>query len=102
VSEGIASVFLRTCFLQAVPLLVRSVLKTQLEDEVEHARIGWAHHASLSECEKRDVSRALPDLLRVAKNAWLSTETPSSRPLGHGSLSRADLEAVVATRSEGS
>jgi hypothetical protein len=75
--------------------LVRSVLKSQLEDEIEHARIGWAHLATSSAREKHEVSRAMPDLLRVAKNAWLSTETPSSRPLGHGSLSRADLEAVV-------
>lgn len=95
ISEGIASVFLRTCFLQAVPPLVRSVLKSQLEDEIEHARIGWAHLATSSDDEKREVSRAIPDLLRVAENAWLSTETPRSRPLGHGSLSRADLEAVV-------
>jgi hypothetical protein len=95
ISEGIASVFLRTCFVQAVPPLVRSVLKSQLEDEIEHARIGWAHLATASDGEKREVSRAVPDLLRVAKNAWLATETPPSRPLGHGSLSRTDLEAVV-------
>lgn len=57
---------------------------------MNHARIGWAHLASagVSDVERRDVSRALPILVRLARAAWTASSgaTPDAA-LGHGSVS---------------
>lgn len=95
ISESIATAFLRVCLAQAESASVRSALRSILEDEIGHARLGWAYLATLAEEEKREVGRAIPALIRTGRDAWLATETPPDRPRGHGSLSRADLESVV-------
>ncbi len=93
ISEGIATAFLRACLKQAAGEPVRSALRAMLEDEIHHARIGWAHLATLAQPERREVDRALPALLRLARTTWLATD--SSAPRGHGALSSSDLQAVV-------
>jgi hypothetical protein len=52
--------------------LASAVLRELLADDVQHARIGWAHLASPSvdTGAKRHVSSALPTLLRLSYEVW--------------------------------
>ena len=73
---------------------MRHALRSFLADEIRHARLGWAHlqSADVSPDERREVGRALPILVRMAREAWTTT-TPLDTPAaaGHGWLDVARL-----------
>jgi hypothetical protein len=95
-NESVAMVFLRTCLEQAQSELVRLALRELMREEVDHARIGWAHLASpeVSDAERAVVSQELPRLIGEIRRAWL-TDNPSHVPVGHGCLARAGIESVL-------
>lgn len=97
ISETIASAFVEACLAASEGEMLRDVHGRHLADEVRHARIGWAHLATLSLDERGAVAARLPELLRVQVLAWESriAELPEHGVPGHGYPPRADLIATV-------
>lgn len=95
-NESIAMVFLRTCLAQAEHELVRLALRELMREEVDHARLGWAHLSSdaVTEADRAAVARAVPGFVADMRTLWLDG-APAEVPRGHGVLERADLERVV-------
>jgi hypothetical protein len=90
ISETVAVEFLRTCRAAAHGTTVQRALRLLLRDEMNHARVGWAHLASsqVGERERREVGAALPVLARIARAAWTkSPGPPAAEATGHGWLS---------------
>ena len=74
VNETLATVCLRSGLKQAQSSTAREATRQLLEDDLNHARIGWAHLASarVTANQKRHVSAALPTLLRLGRDCWLN------------------------------
>src|SRR5688500_3626515 len=72
ISETIASAFVDACLAECASDALRDVHGRHLADEVRHARIGWAHLASLTSEERGAIASRLPELLRVQVTAWES------------------------------
>ena len=97
-NETIAGAYLRACQNDARGPLVRAALRELLRDEIDHARLGWAHLASphLSKTARRHVAAAIPNLLQSCRSLWLDekrTERPT--PSGHGCVPNAALPRIV-------
>ena len=71
-NETTASAFLERCHAGARTRPVRFVLKALMADDIDHARIGWAHLASprLSLDRRREVGAWLPSLIRANARVW--------------------------------
>ena len=71
-NETTASAFLERCHDGAKSSPVRFVLKALLADDIDHARIGWAHLASprLSPNHRAAVGAWLPALIRANAQMW--------------------------------
>jgi len=97
ISETIASAFVEACLLECEGDMLRDLHGSHLADEVRHARIGWAHVASLSREERAAIAERLPELVRVQILAWESRigELPEDGVPGHGYPPRAKLIATV-------
>jgi hypothetical protein len=95
-NESVAMVFLRTCLDAAESDLVRVALRELMREEVDHARIGWAHLAcsEVSDAERSAVGRALPRLMTETRRLW-SSDNPAEVPSGHGCLSASEIERVL-------
>jgi len=86
-SETVSAELLRQLRAEASGVRTRYVLRHLLKDEIEHARLGWAHVATLDEPTRHQLSIALPMLVRLAREAWTAPSlVPSGLPLGHGWL----------------
>lgn len=74
VNETLATICLREGMRVAVSPTARFATQQLLRDDLNHARIGWAHLASrhVDPSEKEHVGRALPTLLRLGRDVWLS------------------------------
>lgn len=98
-SETIGSAVLKTLLDEARGSVARAALRELLRDEIDHARIGYAHLSSgfVSDAHKEHVRRALPILLDLTRRAWLaeSDSTPESVPNGHGCVSHSAVRSVV-------
>ena len=97
ISETIASAFVEACLADCAGEMLREVHGRHLADEIRHARIGWAHLASLGMDERGELASRLPELLRVQVLAWESriAELPEHGVPGHGYPPRALLVRVV-------
>lgn len=97
ISETIASAFVEACLADCAGEALRDVHGRHLADEVRHARIGWAHLASLGLDERGAIASRLPELLRVQLTAWEEriAELPELGVPGHGYPPRAVLLQVV-------
>lgn len=102
-NETVAAAYLRECLKQAVSPLIQETIKNLLQDEVDHARIGWAHLASsrVGPGERAAIARALPSLLDLIYRGWLGRRTHESVPVGHGSLGAEDNGRVVREAMDG-
>ncbi len=96
-NESVAVVFLRSCLDQAENGLVRLALRELMGEEVDHARVGWAHLASpaVTDRERAAVGRAVPGLIAELEKVWLANNTDEV-PRGHGTLTANETEKVVA------
>src|SRR5205085_5848369 len=82
INESIACAFLEACLDDAAGPLVRAIHREHLTDEIEHARVGWAHFASraVDTATRREVARWLPRLCEAnllnwkSRFAWLPAE----------------------------
>jgi hypothetical protein len=97
INETVAAELLRECREEARGRVARRALRLLLRDEIDHARIGWAHLASaeVTPQERREVGRALPVLIRIAREAWnRGSPTTSDAATGHGWVSDARVAAI--------
>ncbi|MGE0398471.1 MAG: hypothetical protein AB7T06_17325 [Kofleriaceae bacterium] len=98
IGETIATAFVEACHAacDAWPEL-RELHGRHLADEIHHARVGWAHLASLSLDERRHIATHLPQLLRAQVRTWEERIAllPEHGIHGHGYPPRAALIAIV-------
>jgi hypothetical protein len=97
-SEAIGSAMLKTLLDEATSSVVRSALRELLKDEIDHARIGYAHLASglVSANHKEHVRRAIPTLVDLTRRTWLVSDgLPPDPPRGHGGLARDAVPALL-------
>lgn len=99
INEALATAWLRRCLeLASVPELSASV-RAHLTDEIDHARVGWAHLASsaVSEAERRFMVPLLPELIRVNVVEWTRRENFLSGTAlpAHGQPSASESCAVI-------
>jgi hypothetical protein len=69
-NETFASAFLETSLGCAQTPLARAALRELLSDEVDHARIGWAHLAELSEHQRAELTPWLDSLVYANLKMW--------------------------------
>jgi hypothetical protein len=99
INESIASEWIRSCWQAATAETAVFANREHLKDEIDHARLGWAHFAS--EAIDRDlaqrVARRLPKLVEVNVAEWKKPDEhlPPEGVRAHGHLSREENEAVV-------
>jgi hypothetical protein len=98
IGETIATAFVEACFAEctAWPEL-REVHGLHLADEIHHARVGWAHVASLTDDERARIATRLEEILRAQVLGWEAriATLPEHGVPGHGYPPRAELVAVV-------
>jgi hypothetical protein len=64
-SETFTGVYLTETLAKTTHPVMRAVVESLLEDEIDHGRVGWAHLAAVARVEPLDgLSRALPDMVR--------------------------------------
>jgi hypothetical protein len=105
VNETMACGFLELCLAGATDAHVRSALREILEDEIRHARIGWALLGSrrLTEAHKREVSRHLGAMIAAQLAGWRAqmATLPAAEVPAHGCPSAAAIErAAIRTLRE--
>jgi len=73
VNETLASAWIHACVAASRTRLGLAANRAHLREEIEHARIGWAHLASCMRDEQllAGLRRRLPELLRVNVRQWL-------------------------------
>jgi hypothetical protein len=72
VNETMACSFLELCFAKAVAPLAREGIRQILQDEIRHARVGWAYlgSADVGDAERRLASAWLLPMLRTQWRSW--------------------------------
>jgi hypothetical protein len=90
VNETLATVCLREGLLLCVAPTAKAATQQLLRDDLNHARMGWAHLASphVDAAARHHVARALPTLLRFGYEGWMSEprapfDDPAHGVLGH-------------------
>lgn len=73
INETLASAWLEACRADATAPLARAALRQLLTDDIDHARIGWAHLASSTVTREVRAQLAgwLPRLLEASMLPWL-------------------------------
>ncbi|HEX6763831.1 MAG TPA: hypothetical protein VF103_00100, partial [Polyangiaceae bacterium] len=77
-NETFASAFLETSLAFAKAPLARVAVQELLSDEIDHARLGWAHLGELAESRRRDVVPWLLPMVRANLKMWRDTPRPYS------------------------
>lgn len=77
VGESIAVTWLQECFHLARTPLARAANRLHLREEVDHARVGWAHLSSrrLAPGTKQALGPLLPRLLQLCVENWWAPES---------------------------
>lgn len=99
-NETFASAYLDAARREAETPLARAALRALLEDEVDHARIGWAYLSTLSPALRAAVSDWLLPLVVCNLREWRRLELPQDDALAaHGvppkELALAALDAAA-------
>lgn len=99
VAESVGVAYLSACRADAEGPLARAAIQMITRDDIDHARIGWAHLASdrPSAALREALPRALPALLGAVRRAYFDRcdAMPRSPPPGHGCASPATIRAAV-------
>jgi hypothetical protein len=87
INETIATAFLEASLLRARTPLIRRALRALLRDEVDHARLGWAHLAShwVDGAARTEVQRWLAPMVRAQVEKCLRVPSPDGLA-EHGAL----------------
>lgn len=86
-SEVVATFWLREALSSTRAPLARAATRELLADDIDHARIGWAHLSSsaVSATDRAHVAAALPTLLRITHASWCGiAERPEAFFAEHG------------------
>ena len=75
-NETAASAFLEACLARAEGPLVRAALRELMSDEIDHARIGWAHLAAAKAEHKRALAPWIPRLIKGYVAEWAKSYAP--------------------------
>jgi hypothetical protein len=83
VNETIATAWISACLAAAQTPLAMMANRIHLTDEIEHARVGWAHLASdaVSDATRRALGPLLPRLIEANAPGW-ERDDPSLPPEG--------------------
>lgn len=99
INETLAAAFVEACLETCEAPSVRAIQRQHLEDEVKHARVGWAHLASpaVDDATRQAVRAFVPRLLKANRAVWRERlgELPEAGVPGHGYPPRARLLEVV-------
>jgi len=97
VNETVACAVLEAALSRARSPLVRAGLQSILSDEIDHARAGWAHLATLDAATKRVLPNWIKRLLAGKLDALLAEEAPMPGEgfPDHGMLSREAFRETV-------
>ncbi len=99
INESIACVWLEACLRVASAPIAVAANRLHLREEVNHARLGWAHLASYAVPEhvRRDIGGIVAALVRANRPLW--DEPPSQVPVEgvaeHGCLSHQHHREVI-------
>jgi hypothetical protein len=77
-NETFASAFLETSLAFAKAPLARVAVQELLSDEIDHARLGWAHLGTLDDARRRAVAPWLLPMIRANLKMWRDTPRPYS------------------------
>ena len=102
-NETFASAYLETSLKLSQAPLARAAVRSLLCDEIDHARIGWAHLASLTEAERRELTPWLPALLTSNLAMWRVIPRPgpeASALARHGMVPADSVERALFTAVE--
>ena len=75
-NETFASVFLEASLDLARGAFARAAVRELLSDEIDHARIGWAHLAELSAADRAELAPWLPSMVRANLKMWRDSPRP--------------------------
>lgn len=97
-NETFASAFLEASLAAAQAPFARAALRELLSDEVDHARLGWAHLAALRPSERAELTPWLDSLVHANLKMW--RESPRPYPSDpdlqrHGAPQAAVVEAAL-------
>ena len=100
INETMACSFLELCAKGATAPAVRTAIRGVLEDEIRHARIGWAYLGSpdVGPAERQLVSQWLLPMLRAQWGGWRAqiATLPDGECVAHGCPSKAAIEHAAA------
>lgn len=97
INESVAIPWLTACVADARSPLTRAANRAHLREEIDHARLGWAYLASVSDDVKADLGPWLVPMLEANISRWEEPDPvlPGEGVAGHGLLSQhASLRAV--------
>jgi rubrerythrin len=98
-NETTASAFLERCLAFTTAELARATFRELLSDEVDHARIGWAHLASsrTSPATRAAIASWLPSMIATNLRAWRARPQVPTEPqyARHGVLPWATVDQAV-------
>jgi hypothetical protein len=95
VGESLSTAYLVACLRAAEGTLARAALRELGQDEVSHARIGWARLATLPRVLRARVADELPTLIASAVASWDHEVLGLPCPPGHGALDLAETRRVI-------
>jgi hypothetical protein len=99
INETLATVCLRDSMRRCESPTAKAATRRLLRDDLNHARLGWAHLASpFVDAEARyHVGRALPTLLRLGQDGWINEPRAPFDDPAHGVLGPAGFPALMKT-----
>lgn len=99
VNETVATAWLEACYAMATVPLARQTLRNLLREEIDHARIGWAHLASrhVTPRMRAALGKWVPAMIDATLRSWLRTHrvAPSRGFRAHGVPSDAATRRIV-------
>ena len=99
INESVASEWIRSCWQLATSPIALAANKAHLQDEIDHARLGWAHLASdaVGPALKKTLRTWAPRLVRANVAEWKKRDPhlPEQGIPSHGHLSAADHDDVI-------
>lgn len=99
INESIACEWIRAAWQAANAEIAVVANREHLKDEINHARLGWAHLASehVDGALKARIAERVPKMIDVNVAEWKKADEhlPPEGIREHGHLSRADNDAVI-------
>jgi hypothetical protein len=95
VGESLSTAYLLACLRAAEGTLARAALRELSQDEVSHARVGWARLATLRRDLRARIADELPTLIAAAVASWDHEVSLLPCPPGHGALDLPTTRCVI-------